>query len=303
MTKKVIFPEEHSIDGAFVRQVDQFEQWVKRDGSSDYLPEKDRYHLYVSLACPWAHRIIIMRRVKGLENVIGMTIVDPIRNDQDGWKFYEDSDSDEINGFRYLKEAYLKSDPEYTGRVTVPVLWDKKNQRIVSNNDDDLMRMLNSEFSDLAENNYDFYPEKLRNEIDEWNEFIYQKINNGVYLAGFASTQESYEKAVRELFDALDVLEKKLENQTYLFGEKLVETDWRLFVTLIRFDAVYHGHFKCNKKMLVAYKNLHRYTKALYQQPGIAETVNFDHIKRHYYQTHPEINPSGIVPVGPDFIV
>ena len=292
---------ERSDQGEFTRQADQFRDWVTRDGSSGYPAESDRYHLYVSLACPWAHRTIIIRQLKKLEKVIGMTALDPIR-DERGWAFRNGPgyNEDPINGFKYLSEAYKAADPNYNARVTVPVLWDKKTRRLVSNTDDDIMRMFNSEFDDFTDIKLDFYPQELREEIDKVNAFVYPTINDGVYRAGFATTQDAYERAVRNLFDALDQCEERLSNQRYLIGNRLTEADWRLFPTLIRFDAVYHGHFKCNIRRIVDYPHLYGYLRDLYQHEGIAETVNFDHIKRHYYVTHTDINPTQIVPVGPE---
>ncbi|MCZ6676655.1 MAG: glutathione S-transferase family protein [Candidatus Poribacteria bacterium] len=297
----MIFPTEHNDQGEFKRQEYQFRDLVTRNCDSGYPAESDRYHLYVSLACPWAHRAIIMRKLKRLEDVIGMTVVDPIR-DERGWAFRDGPgfSKDPVNGFAFLSEAYTASGPDYDDRVTVPVLWDKKTHRIVSNADDDIMRVLNSEFDDFTDSDLDFYPEALRDEIDMVNDLVYPHINNGVYRAGFASTQTAYERAVYGLFDALDQLEERLSNQRYLIGNQQTEADWRLFTTLIRFDAVYHGHFKCNKRRIVDYPNLDSYLRDLYQHDGIAETVNFDHIKRHYYVTHDDINPTQIVPVGPD---
>ncbi|MFL6568556.1 MAG: glutathione S-transferase family protein [Chthoniobacterales bacterium] len=290
------FPEEQSKKGDFTRQEDAFRDWVKRDGSSPYQPENDRYHLYVSLACPWAHRTIVLRRLKGLEEVIGMTVVDPVR-DERGWAFTDEPDP--INGFKFLSEAYLASDVNYNGRVTVPVLWDKQTKRIVSNSDDDIIRMFNSEFSEFATNDYNFVPPELEREIDELNDIIYRDVNNGVYRAGFATRQQPYERAARRLFERLDELDARLAKQRFLLGAQMTETDWRLFPTLIRFDAVYHGHFKCNVRRIVDYKNLWPYLRDLYQHDGVAGTVNFDHIKRHYYMTHEQINPTRIVPIGP----
>ena len=294
------FPDEQAEDGTFQRQADAFRHWVTSDGSSTYPAESDRYHLYVSLACPWAHRTIIMRKLKNLESVIGMTVVDPIRDDQ-GWAFRDGSGhtTDPVNGFQWLREAYTRTDPHFAGRVTVPVLWDRQTGKIVSNSDDDLMRMFNQAFNQLTDSQADFYPEPLRQEIDALNDEVYERINNGVYQAGFATSQAAYDLAVRRLFEALDDLEQRLARRRYLFGDRIVETDWRLFVTLIRFDAVYHGHFKCNLRRIVDYPNLFGYVKDLYQVPGVAETVNFDHIKRHYYMTHDDINPTRIVPLGP----
>jgi len=287
--------KERSEDGTFVRQPDSFRDWVTRDGSSGYPAAPNRYHLYVSLACPWAHRTVIVRRLKRLEGIIGMTVVDPLR-DERGWAFTNEPDP--VNGFRFLMEAYRATDPTFNGRATVPVLWDKVTHRIVSNSDEDLMRMFNSEFDDFTDSPLDLYPEPYRTEIDALNDFIYPNVNDGVYRAGFAATQEAYDLAVRRLFEALDWLETRLSTRRYLVGDVLTEADWKLFPTLVRFDAVYVTHFKCNLRRLVDYPNLYAYARDLYQQPGIAETVNFDHIKRHYYMTHPEINPTRIVPIG-----
>ena len=294
------FPNEQLKSGEFQRQEDLFRDWVREDGSTPYRPERDRYHLYVSLACPWAHRTIILRKLKGLEEVIGMTVVDPVR-DERGWAFRDgpSHSEDPINGFHFLSEAYRATDPKYHLRFTVPVLWDKKTKRIVSNSDDDLLRMFNSEFREFAMNDYDFYPEELRSEIDSINEMVYARVNNGVYRAGFATRQRPYERAATRLFEALDQLEQRLASQRYLLGDRMTEADWRLFPTLIRFDAVYHGHFKCNLRRIVDYPNLWPYLRDLYQHDRVAETVNFDHIKRHYYITHDEINPTRIVPIGP----
>ncbi len=294
------FPLEQAGNGEFKRQADAFRRSVTANGSSGFPAEAGRYHLYVSWACPWAHRTIIVRRLKKLESVIGMTVVDPIR-DERGWAFREGPGHslDPINGFHFLREAYKATDPSYAGRVTVPVLWDTVTKRIVSNSDDDLMRMFNSEFNRFTDSPLDLYPEGLRVDIDALNSFIYENINDGVYRAGFATAQAAYERAARRLFDALDQLEARLATRRYLFGEEYVETDWRFFVTLVRFDAVYHGHFKCNVRRIVDYPHLFGYLKDLYQTDGIADTVNFDHIKRHYYITHDGINPTGIVPIGP----
>ncbi len=294
------FPNEQSGAGEFKRQADVFRQWVIADGSSGFPAAADRYHLYVSWACPWAHRTIIVRRLKQLEGVIGMTVVDPVR-DERGWAFREGPGHslDPINGFQFLSEAYKATDPDYRGRVTVPVLWDKKTNRIVTNSDDDLMRMFNSSFNRFTGSTIDLYPKDLQEEIDDLNTFIFENVNDGVYRAGFATSQQVYERAVRRLFDALDELNARLADRRYLFGSQFVETDWRLFVTLVRFDAVYHGHFKCNIRRIIDYPNLFGYLKDLYQMDGIAQTVNFDHIKRHYYMTHDEINPTRIVPLGP----
>lgn len=301
MNIRAQFPDEQSAGGEFTRQPDAFREWVTADGSTDYPSAAGRYHLYVSWACPWAHRTIIVRKLKRLESVVGMTVVDPIR-DERGWAFREGPghSADIINGFHFLSEAYRATDPHFRGRVTVPVLWDTVTKRIVSNSDDDLMRIFNSEFNRFTTSQIDLYPEKIRPEIDELNTFIYENVNDGVYRAGFATSQHRYERAARRLFSALDQLDARLATHRYLFGPEFVETDWRLFVTLVRFDAVYYGHFKCNIRRIVDYPNLFGYLKDLYQTNGIAGTVNVDHIKRHYYMTHDDINPTRIVPIGPD---
>jgi len=291
------FPAEQTSAGAFLRQPDAFREWVRADRSSDYPAEKGRYHLYVSYACPWAHRTIIVRKLKKLAHVVGMTVVDPIR-DERGWAFSPQF-PDPVNGFNFLSEAYRATDPNYQERVTVPVLWDTKTQKIVSNSDDDLMRMLNSEFDAFTDSEVDLYPRPLRHRINRLNKAIYEQVNDGVYKAGFATSQRVYDRAAAALFSALNQLEKRLAKRRYIFGGWITETDWRLFVTLVRFDAVYHGHFKCNIRKISEYPNLFGYLRDLYQQPGIAGTVNFDHIKRHYYVTHDDINPTRIVPIGP----
>ena len=285
--------------GAFVRQQSAFRNWVRADGSSEFPPEAGRYHLYVSLACPWASRAVIYRQLKGLEDAIPMTIVDPVR-DARGWRFFDD-DPDPVNGFEYLEDAYRLADPDFSDRVTVPLLWDTKTNRPVSNESSEIIRMLNSEFNEFATNpDLDLYPEAHRDVIDEINERVYNSVNNGVYRAGFATTQEAYEEAFDELFETLDWLDGLLAERRYLTGDQITEADWRLFVTLVRFDPVYVGHFKCNLRRIADYPNLSGYLRDLYQQPGIAETVNLDHIKRHYYVTHPQINPTGVVPKGPE---
>jgi putative glutathione S-transferase len=286
--------------GEFIRADDSFRDWVRADGSTDYLPEAGRYHLYVSLACPWAHRILIVRRLKRLEEAIGVTVVDPLRDDR-GWAFRAEGGGspDPVNGFAFLSEAYRATDPGYRGRITVPVLWDRKTGRIVSNDDDGLMRMLNREFDAIADASVDLVPEELRDEIDALNERIYPDINDGVYRCGFAGTQEAYDRRVGRLFEALAEMDDRLASRRYLTGPQITEADWRLFVTLVRFDAVYHGHFKCNIRRIVDFPQLSGYLRDLYQQPGIAETVNFAHIKRHYYMTHDGLNPTRIVPAGP----
>lgn len=300
MEVRAQFPNEQAKTGEFVRQADAFRGWVTADGQSGYPAEPNRYHLYVSWACPWAHRTIIVRKLKKLEGIIGMTVVDPVR-DERGWAFREGPGHslDPINGFRFLSEAYRATDPDFQGRVTVPVLWDTVTKRIATNSDDDIMRIFNNEFNRFTDSTRDLYPERWRKEIDDLNRFIYDRVNDGVYRAGFATSQPVYEQAAIRLFDALDQLDARLATRRYLLGSEFVETDWRLFVTLIRFDAVYHGHFKCNLRRIVDYPHLFGYLKDLYQTDGIPETVNFDHIKRHYYLTHHAINPTGIVPLGP----
>ena len=294
------FPSEQSEDGAFVRQQDAFRDWVTADGTIGFPAAAGRYHLYVSLACPWAHRTIIVRKLKGLEAAIGMTVVDPVR-DERGWAFRDGPgySHDPLNGFAYLSEAYHARDPAYAGRVTVPVLWDNERKRIVSNSDDDIMRMLESAFDAYGSVAPDLYPAALRSEIDALNERIYETVNDGVYQAGFATSQGVYERAAYRIFETLDELDARLAARRYLFGSQPVETDIRLFVTLIRFDAVYYGHFKCNLRRIADYPNLAGYVRDLYQYRGIGETVDFDHIKRHYYYTHDDINPTRIVPIGP----
>ncbi len=298
MTVKAQFPHEQTQDGSFQRQDDAFRDWVRAVAASRYAAQAGRYHLYVSLACPWAHRTIIVRKLKGLENAIGMTVVDPIR-DERGWRFLP-NEPDPLNGWAFLSEAYFASDPGYQGRVTVPVLWDKELRRVVSNSDDDILRMFESEFDAFATKpQLDLYPRDLRAEIDELNDLLYETFNNGVYCAGFATAQTPYERAARGVFETLDAMDARLENRRYLFGARPLESDWRFFVTLVRFDPVYYGHFKCNLRRIVDYPNLSGYLRDLYQIDGIAETVNFDHIKRHYYFTHDDINPTRIVPIGP----
>jgi putative glutathione S-transferase len=289
---------ERNREGAFVRQTSAFRDRVTADGSSGYPAVAGRYHLYVSLACPWAHRTIIVRELKGLTDAIGMTIVDPVR-DQRGWRFLPDA-PDPVNGFAFLVEAYAATDPSFDARVTVPVLWDTETGRIVNNESADIIEMLNSEFDAVAtRRDLDLYPEDLRDEIDELNAQIYDRINNGVYKSGFATSQAAYESAVFPLFEALDRLEERLADRRFLVGDAQTLADWRLFTTLVRFDAVYVGHFKCNLRRIYDYPNLFGYLRDLYQTPGVAATVDFDHIKRHYYVTHGEINPTRIVPAGP----
>jgi putative glutathione S-transferase len=288
-------------EGRFARQTSKFRDWVSADGSSGYDAQPGRYHLYVSLACPWAHRTVIVRELKGLQEAIGMSIVDPIR-DRRGWRFTgaPGTTDDTVNGWTYLSEGYLASDPDFDARVTVPVLWDTLTERIVNNESADLVVMLNSAFDEFATNpGLDLYPEDLRDAIDAINDTIYEHVNNGVYRAGFASTQAAYEEAVFPLFDTLDELEQRLAASRYLVGDRQTLADWRLFTTLLRFDPVYVGHFKCNLRRIADYPNLSGYLRDLYQTPGVADTVDLDQIKRHYYGTHAGINPTLIVPVGP----
>ena len=282
----------------FIRPDSAFRHWI---GNRDFPAEANRYHLYVSYACPWASRTLVVRSLKGLKAVISYSTVEPLMG-ENGWAFgsLAQETVDPINHAQYLYEIYQKADPHYTGKVTVPVLWDKHQKTIVNNESSEIMRMLNNEFNDLAQNQLDLYPKALQTEIDGINQFIYQNINNGVYQCGFAGSQESYDKAFEALFSALEELEARLSRQRYLLGKQLTEADWRLFTTLIRFDSVYVGHFKCNKRCLREYSNLWNYTKELYQIPGIKETVRFDQIKQHYYQSHKMINPTGIIAKGPD---
>ncbi len=306
---KAQFPAEQTESGEFQRQEDAFRQWISNDGSTPYLAAPGRYHLYVSLACPWASRTVIFRKLKGLEEAIDMTIVDPIR-DEKGWAFRDPSgkiplgapfeSTDPINGFQFLSEAYKATDPGYSERVTVPVLWDKQTKRIVNNCEDDICRMFDDVFDDFAKNReVNFFPKEIEAEHVKLCGFLYDNVNNGVYRAGFATRQRPYEIACRTLFEALDQLEERLSKSRFLFDGRIVEADWRFFCTLVRFDVVYHGHFKCNLRRIIDYQNLQGYLMDLFQQQGIAETVNFDHIKRHYYMTHTKINPTRIVPIGP----
>jgi putative glutathione S-transferase len=300
MPGRAQFAAEQTESGEFHRQEDAFRERISTDGSTPYAPVAGRYHLYVSLACPWASRTIIVRHLKGLEKVIGLTVVDPVR-DERGWAFRAGpgSSTDPVNGFEFLREAYLATNPAFDGRVTVPVLWDRETHRIVNNSEDDICRMFNDVFGELGDTAVDLFPNDIAEEQEQLSDFIYNKVNNGVYKAGFATRQASYERPCRALFVALDELEARLATSRYLFGRRIVESDWRLFCTLVRFDAVYYLHFKCNLRRIVDYPNLQGYLTDLYQQPGIADTVNFDHIKRHYYMTHEAINPTRIVPIGP----
>ncbi|MEA2299585.1 MAG: glutathionyl-hydroquinone reductase [Solirubrobacteraceae bacterium] len=294
-------PAERGTDGRFHRQESRFRDWVTADGSSGFPAASGRYHLYVSLACPWAHRTVILRRLKGLEAAIGMSIVDPIRDDR-GWAFREvpGATGDPINGWSYLAEAYAASDPSFDGRVSVPVLWDRETGRIVNNESADILVMLNHAFDHVAEHpERDFYPSELRGEIDALQNIVYETVNNGVYRAGFARTAAAYEEAVYPVFATLDMLDDRLAGRRFLFGSRQTLADWRLFPTLLRFDPVYVGHFKCNLRRIVDYPSLGPYLRDLYQTPGVAGTCDLDHIKRHYYVTHRMINPTGIVPVGP----
>jgi putative glutathione S-transferase len=296
--KQAFAPETE--DGRFVRPDSPFRNWVTADGSSGFPAEAGRYHLYVSLACPWAHRTLILRKLKGLEEAITVSVVDPIMGEE-GWHFSEAPGCvpDTVNGCAYLREVYVLGDPHYTGRVTVPLLWDKVAGAAVSNESADIIRMLNSAFDDIADDRVDFYPPHLRDAVDRVNGWVYDAINNGVYKTGFAQTQAAYEEAYDALFAALDAVEGRLGEHRYLVGNRLTEADWRLFTTLVRFDPVYVGHFKCNRQRIADFPNLGNYLRDLYQTPGVAETVNLDHIKRHYYGSHPGLNPTGIVPKGP----
>jgi putative glutathione S-transferase len=286
-------------DGEFRRQDSRFRSWLTANGAAGpngeqgFKAEKSRYHLYVSLACPWAHRTLIFRELKGLQEYIDVTAVEPIML-ENGWEL-----SDPLYGFDYAYQLYLKADPSYEGRVTVPILWDKQTQTIVSNESSEIIRMFNTAFNHLTGDKTDYYPENLRSKIDSVNTRVYDTINNGVYLCGFATTQQAYEKAFKALFESLDWVDDILTKQPYLAGEQLTEADWRLFTTLIRFDAVYFGHFKTNRQQIADYPAMSNYLRQLYQIQGIAGSVNFEHIKTHYYGSHLTINPTGIVPVGP----
>lgn len=293
-------------DGRFIRTESQFRNWVTPDGSAGpsgeagFKAEPNRYHLYISNACPWANRTMIMRKLKGLEELISISVVHPYMG-ENGWNF-ADGDGvvpDPVINADYMYEIYTHVEPNYSGRVTVPVLYDLKQDKIVNNESSEIMRMLNTAFDEVGAKEGDYYPEELREEINEVNDRVYGAVNNGVYKAGFATKQDVYKEEVTELFEALDELEERLEKTPYLTGKQITEADWRLFTTLIRFDSVYHGHFKCNIKRITEYKNLWRYTRELYNWPGIAETINFQHIKEHYYSSHRNINPTGIVPEGP----
>lgn len=288
------FPEEAGEDGSFARQEDAFRNVLAE-------AESGRYHLYVSLACPWAHRTLIVRELLGLQEAVGVTVVDPVRDDR-GWAFREGEGHglDLVNGFKFLSEAYLQSNPDFRGRFTVPVLWDKKDHRIVNNSEDDICCMFSTAFKQHHRHTADLFPAALEQSQEELSNYLYDFVNNGVYKAGFATSQKVYEEAVNNLFQALGELEQRLAKSVCLLGDQPMEADWRLFCTLIRFDPVYHGHFKCNIRQIRDFPQLSSYLRHLYQMPGISDTVNFDHIKRHYYMTHEDINPTRIVPAGPD---
>ncbi len=293
-------------DGHFIRPSTSFRNFVTADGSAGPSGEggfpvgAGRYHLYISLACPWAHRTLIFRSLKKLENAISVSVAEPLYG-KTGWEFgaVRGGTRDEVNGKATLAEIYLLADPHYTGRVSVPVLWDKKRRAIVNNESSEIIRMLNSAFDAFTNVRTDYYPAELRAEIDRINEIVYSNVNNGVYRAGFATSQKAYEEAARAIFATFDQLEDRLSRQRYLAGREITEADWRLFPTLVRFDTVYYSHFKCNLRRVADYPNLWNYLRDLYQVPGIAETVSIDHIKRHYYGSQRQVNPTGIVPIGP----
>jgi len=296
-----------STGGKFVRSTAKFRNWITPDGQpgpsgeGGFEAEPGRYHLYVSLACPWAHRTLIFRALKGLDDLIDVSVVHPDMLG-DGWTFAEDypgATGDRLYGLPFARDIYLKADPQVSGRVTVPILWDRKRETIVSNESSEIIRMFNGAFDHLTGNSDDYWPEALREEIEAVNAPIYDNVNNGVYKSGFATTQQAYDEAVTALFAELDALEARLSGQRYLAGDRVTEADWRLFTTLVRFDPVYHGHFKCNRQRIVDYPALWAYIRELYQWPGVAETVNFDHITRHYHYSHETINPHRIVPIGP----
>ncbi len=297
-----------STGGKFVRSTAGFRNWITADGAAGptgdagFKAESGRYHLYVSLACPWAHRTLVFRAIKGLADHISVSVVHPHML-SDGWTFGTDFDGatgDTLFGFDFLREIYTKADPHISGRVTVPILWDKERGTIVSNESSEIIRMLNSAFDGITGNTDDYWPEALRDKIEVVNERVYDTVNNGVYKSGFATTQDAYEEAVEPLFESLDWIEDILSRNRYLLGDALTEADWRLWTTLARFDAVYHGHFKCNRRRIVDYPNIWAYTRELYQRPGVAETLDLDHITAHYYYSHDMINPTRVVPIGPD---
>jgi putative glutathione S-transferase len=306
--------EQHSArtpEGRFVRPTTRFRNWVTEDGGpgptgeGGFAAARGRYHLYVALPCPWAHRTVIMRMLKGLEDVVSMSVLEPLYGPH-GWRFGTSPGTvpDSVNGASELAEIYLRADPRYTGRVSVPALWDNERRTIVNNESAEIIRMLNGAFGRFTNVRTDYYPPALREEIDRVNALVYENVNNGVYRAGFATAQEAYEEAFRALFRVLDELERRLARQRYLAGGDITEADWRLFTTLVRFDAVYYSHFKCNLRRIIDYPNLSNYLRDLYQQGGVAATVNMDHIKRHYYGSQRHVNPTGIVPLGPqlDFL-
>ena len=287
--------------GSFQRRPSAWRDWITADGSSGYKAESGRYHLYVAYACPWAHRTLLFRTLKGLEPHISVDVVHPFMG-RDGWHFATDfagATGDSLFGLEYLHQIYTRSDADATTRVTVPVLWDKETGRIVSNESSDIIRMFNSAFDGITGNTDDYWPQDMRPQIEEVNERIYHTLNNGVYKSGFARSQSAYDAAVSELFATMDWLEERLATRRYLMGDRLTEADWRLYVTLRRFDAVYHTHFKCNRTKLSEFENLWGYSRALHQMPGIAETTDMAHVTQHYYQSHTSINPFGIVPIGP----
>lgn len=295
------------VKGEFTRSESTFRNWVTKDGSpgssgvGDFIAEPGRYHLYVSYACPWAHRTLIFRALKGLEDVISVSVVHPLMPEE-SWVFaeYPGATKDHVNQAHFLYENYRLADPQFNSLVTVPVLWDKKKRTIVNNESSEIIRMLNSAFNDYAKSDIDYYPDSLRQDIDSINSLVYHDVNNGVYRCGFATTQDAYNRAFDRLFDALEELEARLSLRRYLVGNQITEADWRLFTTLVRFDAVYYSHFKTNKKRLIDYSNLWSYTRELYQVSGVAQTVNMDHIKTHYFGSHRSINPTGIIPKGPE---
>ncbi|MFL6822198.1 MAG: glutathione S-transferase family protein [Xanthobacteraceae bacterium] len=297
---------ERTPGGRFVRPSTRFRNWITEDGAAGptgeggFAAARDRYHLYVALACPWAHRTVIMRTLKGLEEVVSMSVVEPLYGPH-GWRFGTSPGTtpDTVNGASELAETYLRADPRYSGRVSVPVLWDKERRTIVNNESAEIIRMFNGAFGRFTNVRTDYYPPALREEIDRVNALVYDNVNNGVYRAGFATSQGAYEEAFRALFAALDEVEQRLARQRYLVGRDITEADWRLFTTLVRFDAVYYSHFKCNLRRIIDYPNLSNYLRDLYQQEGVAATVNMDHIKRHYYGSQRHVNPTGIVPLGP----
>ena len=294
-------------EGEFIRDESIYRNWITADGSAGssgkagFKAEAGRYHLYISHACPWAHRTVIFRKLKSLENLIGLSVVEPEMLEQ-GWSFEkkDEGTADTVNHFDYVHQLYTLTDPQCITQVTVPILWDKKNKVIVNNESSEIIRMFNTAFNHITGDDKDFYPQNLRSEIDSINDLVYQNVNNGVYRCGFAKSQQAYENAFYQLFKALDELELRLSKQAYLVAHQLTEADWRLFTTLVRFDAVYVGHFKCNLRRIADYPNLSNYLKALYQIEGVAETVHFNHIKRHYYFSHTSINPNQIVPAGPE---